>query len=185
MADKTAFELWQECPRYQLPHEAAALRRAWWTTTQAARAWAVSPRTARRYFDEIGSTIVIAANVKTDRVRILRCVPAGTLRPPVRAGNPHFGDRAYQRELSQRRWDGHITRAQKAAFLKAYNDAAIQDVTEQAASFLPDEDAEDWTPYPLPEYGDEPDSDAYTEQWLRELMERKRRRLPRAVAAQD
>lgn len=185
MPQATAYEEWQKAPRYQLPHELHALRRDWWTTTQAAKAWGVSPRTAQRYFAEIGDTIVMARNVRTSRVRILHCVPAGTLRPPVRSrGNPNFASTDYQKANSARRWDGHITQAQRDAFEAAYDEAALLDVTEEAATFLgeDDESAEDWQPYPLPPLPDpdtEPEPECYTEKWLRDLMERKRKRQPR------
>ena len=137
MAEKTAFEIWQDVPRYQLPHEARALQRDWWTTTQAAWAWGVSPRTARRYFEQIGTTTVIAANVRTDRVRVLHCVPANTLRPPVRRGNPNFADREYQRNVSRQRWSLHAVAANARQFLHALDEAAKQDAIDDFLRHFP------------------------------------------------
>ena len=131
MAEKTAYEIWQDTPRYQLPHEASRLRREWWTTTQAARKWGVSPRTARRYFEQIGSTMVIAANVRTDRVRVLHCVPANTLRPPVRCGNPNFANAEYQRANSKKRWEPHAVAKEARQFLHALDEAAKQDAIDE------------------------------------------------------
>lgn len=175
----TAYEQHQQTPRYDLPQQARALRRDWWTTTQAAKAWGVSPRTARRYFEEIGETLVLARNTRTARVRVLHCVPANTLRPPVRRGNPHFGDRAYQQELSMRRWEGHITRLQRETFEREYEAAALLDLQDLAAEYLPDpEEVEDWQPYPMPDPEPEPEP-FFLQRWERDLYERKQKRQPK------
>lgn len=176
---KTGYEIWLESPRYQLPHEARALRRDWWTAPQAARAWGVSPRTARRYFAGLDVVTVIAANVKTGRARVLHCVKAGTLRPAVRRGNPYFVQPEWQKANSAKRWDGHITRAEREEWERQYDEAALRDLAEAVTAYLPpdDDEAEEWEPYPMPE--PLPIDEQYTEKWLTEAMARKAARMPK------
>lgn len=181
---RTAYEIWQQAPRYQLPHEAVALRRDWWTTAQAAKAWHVSARTARRDFERIGATPVMVRNVRTDRVKVLHCVPAGTLRPPMPKGNPKFRDPAFQAEMLVRRWDGHITRAQLEEWERQYEDAALRDLAEDAAGYLGEDSSQDddWVPYPMPEPPDPdepPPPVQYTEKWLRDAKARRSHHRPR------
>jgi len=183
---KTAYEQHQQTPRYNLPEQARALRRDWWTTTQAARAWGVSPRTARRYFEEIGDTLVLARNTRTARVRVLHCVPANTLRPPVRRGNPNFSDANYQKANSAKRWDGHITRAQREEWQREHEMAAMQDLADEAAQYLPPDDEDDLADfYDLTPEPEEQEEDAeplrphFLMRWEREAWERKQKRLPK------
>ena len=190
---KTGYDVYKQTPRYDLPEQARALRRDWWTTSQAARAWGVSTRTARRYFEEIGETLVLARNTRTARVRVLHCVAVNTLRPPVRRGNPNFHNAEYQKANSAKRWDGHITRAQRKEWQRQYEAAAMKDLAEEAAQFLPPDDDDDdmvetWEPEPTPEEeAHEPLQPFFLMRWEQEAWERKqkRNRVPRAAAAQD
>lgn len=87
----------------------------WMTPKYAARIWHVSERTARRYFDDLGAPMMRVPD-ETGKVRLRRVLPVGTQPPFKMAGNPHFSKPEYQRDLAERRWDGHITPDMKAAY---------------------------------------------------------------------
>lgn len=127
-----------DAPKYQMPHEAAAFAAEWWTAADAARAWGVCPKTARRYMQRSGEdTAVVLLNVRTDRTRVVRCVRAGTPRPAaVSRGNPRFSDPAWQRANVAKRWDGHLTRAELLELRAEFEAAAIEDARDQAADYL-------------------------------------------------
>lgn len=190
MPEKTAYEVYQNTPRYQLPHERALLKKEWWTAAQAARAWGVSTKTARRYFEQMGeATTVLTIDVRTDKRRALRCVRAGTLRPPVRRGNPRFADSDWQRANSCKRWEGGLTAEEREAVkavMEAVEDAAeeeaYQTLLEQIDQYLPPElddgGIEDWEP---PLYSPDPDPPPphFLMRWERDAYERKQARLAR------
>lgn len=93
------------------------------TSKRAAKVWHVSERTARRYFNELGAPILRIADEETGKLRLRRVLPIDTPLPARLAGNPRFRKPDYQRELAERRWDGHITPQ-----LKADYDAYMQHV---------------------------------------------------------
>lgn len=182
MAEPTYYDVYKDTPKYQLPHEKEALRREWWTATQAARAWGVNAKTARRLFETMDEvTSVLTINVRTDARKVLRCVRAGTLRPPVRRGNPRFLDPEWQQANSARRWDGHITAAEIKTMKDEMNAAAFEEVVEWAEQFLPQDDddgIDDWEP---PESSPDPDPPPphFLFAFEREVYEEKQKRLAR------
>lgn len=180
MPEKTAYEIWQDMPKYQLPHERRRLRREWWTAAQAARAWGVSPKTARRYFERLGeATLIMTIDVRTDRRRVLECVRAGTLRPPVRRGNPNFRNPDWQSANAARRWEGHITAAEREMWRQEQEAAAFEEAVEFAGEMLGDQTTdEEWEP---PEFNPDPDPPPpfFQSRWEREAYERKQARLAR------
>ena len=142
MYPRTAYDEWKDAPKYQLPHDLEALRVEWWTASEAAREWGVSPSTARRYMERTGeATTVIVRNVRRDRTRVLHCVRAGTPAPQVRRGNPRFSDPEWQRTNSGKRWDGHITHAQLQAYKAELEAEAFEAARDQARRYLEGEDA--------------------------------------------
>lgn len=182
MTPLQAYEMLEDTPRYQLPHEAEALGREWWTATQAARAWGVSPKTARRLFELSGeATTVIVRNVRTDRVRVLRCVRAGTPKPASRKGNPYFADPDWQRANVRKRWDGHITAAELRNLKDEMELEAFEDLREQVREFVPDpeEQSEPWVPYPMRPPDPDPPPPHFLQKWERDLYERRQQRQRR------
>lgn len=170
-------------PRYELPRDRQQLKDEWWTASQAARAWGVSPKTARRVFeslDEVTGIHVIDVRRKTERV--VQCVRAGTLRPPVRRGNPNFASPDWQRQNSARRWDGHITAAEIAELKAAWKQDAFDDLVEWCGQFLPppdpDNGIEDWEP-PESNLDPDPPPPHFLMRWERDAYERRQARLDR------
>lgn len=182
MAEKTLYDVYQGMPRYQLPHERALLKKEWWTATQAARAWGVSPKTARRTFETMDEvTSVLTINVRTDARKVLRCVRAGTLRPPVRRGNPNMANPEWQRQQSAKRWDGHITAAELKAMQAEMDEAAFDELVDWCRQFTPppdEEGAEDWEP-PESNLDPDPPPPFFQMRFEREAYERKQERLER------
>lgn len=139
---KTAYDIWKDAPKYQLPHEAEAFKAEWWTAEDAARAWNVTAKTAKRYMQLSGEqTTVIVRNVRRDRVRILQCVRVGTPAPKVRRGNPRFADPEWQRSNAAKRWEGHITHKQLQQYKAEMEAAAFEEAVEFARLFVPDGDS--------------------------------------------
>lgn len=95
-----------------------------WTIREAAEAWGVSYRTARRY----------AKLLRGDsRSRI----PKGTPPPQMRRGNPNFADPAKQAEYAAKRWPLSI-RERMAIDLIVHDDehAAFERLRAQARRYL-------------------------------------------------
>ena len=93
---------------YVMPDDEAAFAARWGRVADAADAWGVSYRTARRYIDafftEMRAEYVWIVTRYGSNTRLV--VPIGTAKPEYPRGNPRFGDADYQRALSLRRWGG-------------------------------------------------------------------------------
>lgn len=161
----------------------------WMTSKQAARIWGVSERTARRYFDRLGAPIKLITD-ETGKRRLRRVLPMGTPCPEVPPiGNPHFGDREYQRAMSARRWDGHLSKAQIKELRGQYDEAMIaklvSDIEQRYPLGMPEppqelpEDFDELAPPfdPDPEEGPElPPHLKYPDKVTRDRMARKEAR---------
>lgn len=153
----------------------------WMTTKRAAREWNVSERTARRYFDLLGAPILWLPD-ETGKKRLRRVLPAGTPRPEVpKAGNPKFYLQEFQRIMSGRRWDEHITKADLKALEEAERDEAIGELLEGIEVGMPPEPEGGWVPYPMqePEEIDLPPHLMYPDKVTRDRMARKAARQPK------
>ncbi|MBQ7867057.1 MAG: hypothetical protein IJ354_02795 [Clostridia bacterium] len=181
--------------QYQLPHEAERLRAEWMTPRQAADVWGVSVRTARRYFSQMYTWPIATINVRTDKVTVRRMLPAGTAAPDMPpAGNPNFCSSDYQKALAGKRWQGHMTKAQRDAIKAAANEEAIAEAVSALPPIGMPAAAEEWQPYPEQARAGWP-TDAegkplppqlvYPDLSVRKRMERKARRDPRVPWPRD
>lgn len=162
----------------------------WMTSKHAARVWGVSERTARRYFAQLNAPLHLIAD-DTGVKRLRRVVPVGTPCPEVPpAGNPNFYDEGYQRGLSERRWDGHITKADAQALAAALDDEALQNLRDQIEADYelgmpePPRDLQEGEELPPFEPDPEPEMELpphlkYPDKVTRDYMERKEARKRR------
>lgn len=91
---------------YVMPDESEEFAADWWIIADAARAWGVTWGAAARIFDrhEDDLPVSLIELEYPNTLRLRRCVPAGTQKPPDKAGNRLFASSSFQAEMAQRRW---------------------------------------------------------------------------------
>lgn len=93
---------------YCWPADAAAMRAAYWTIAQAAKAWGAPYGSVRRWLYGNLQHAVLLELLRPDGTTVtklaMRAGQACTAAPFGRPGNPRFRNCDYQHELAMRRW---------------------------------------------------------------------------------